>query len=125
MAYGKPQYRNWINTSRHKPKFHVRKGDTVFVRSGDDKGKTGRVIEVDYKTGRALVEGVNIVSRHMRPDAKNPNGGIVKKEAFVQIAKLALLDPKSGKPTRVGRKVENGKLVRYAKKSGETISTPR
>lgn len=116
--------KTWVNTKRHKPKFHVKKDDIVFIRSGDDKGKKGRVIELDYKKGRALVEGINLVSKHQRPDAKNPNGGILKKEAFVVLSKLALLDPKSGKPTRIGRKLVNGKLVRFAKgknSSGEII----
>src|SRR6185295_17856585 len=110
-----------IQTDRYKPKFHIKKHDVVFVRSGDDKGKQGRVLEVNYVKGKALVEGINVVSKHQRPDAKNPNGGIVKKESPVAISKLALLDPKSGKPTRVGRREENGKTVRFAKKSGEVI----
>jgi len=102
-------------------KLHVKKGDTVFVNTGEDKGKTGRILQVIVKKQRAIVEGVNMVSKHSKPSAKSPQGGIVKKEASVHISNLNLLDPKSGKPTRVGRKVVKGKLVRYAKKSGEVI----
>ena len=103
-------------------KVHIRKGDTVYVNSGEDKGKTGRVLEVLVNKNRAIVEGVNIVSKHAKPNAQNPNGGIEKKEASIHISKLNLVDPKTGKPTRIGRKKDNkGKLVRYAKKSGEVI----
>ena len=101
-------------------KLHIKKGDTVYVNSGVDKGKTGRVLEVLIEKQRAIVEGVNIVSKHTKPNAQNPNGGIEKKEAPLHISKLNPLDPKSGKPTRIGRKLDSkGKLVRYAKKSGE------
>lgn len=99
----------------------IKKGDMVYVRSGDDKGKKGRVIEVIPSKLRAMVEGVNIVSRHTRPSSKNTQGGIVKKEAPVHVSKLMLLDPKDGKPTRIGHREENGKSVRYAKKSQEVI----
>lgn len=103
-------------------KLHIKKGDTVFVNSGEDKGKTGRVLEVQVSKNRAIVEGVNIVSKHTKPNAQNPNGGIEKKEAAIHISKLNVVDPKSGKPTRIGRKLDSkGKLVRYAKKSGEVI----
>ena len=103
-------------------KLHIRKGDTVYVNSGEDKGKTGRVLEVLVNKNRAIVEGVNIVSKHAKPNAQNPNVGIEKKEASIHISKLNLVDPKTGKPTRIGRKKDNkGKLVRYAKKSGEVI----
>ncbi len=103
-------------------KLHIKKGDTVFVNSGEDKGKTGRVLEVQVTKNRAIVEGVNIVSKHTKPNAQNPNGGIEKKEAAIHISKLNVVDPKSGKPTRIGRKLDSkGKLVRYAKKSGEVI----
>lgn len=92
------------------------------MNSGEDKGKTGRVLEVLVSKKRAIVEGVNIVSKHAKPNAQNPNGGIEKKEASVHISKLNPVDPKTGKPTRIGRKKDsNGKLVRYAKKSGEVI----
>ncbi len=106
---------------RFKPKFHVKKGDVVRVISGDSKGVEGRILQMDTKNGRAIVEGVNIVSRHTKPNAEHPQGGIIKKEAPVPLCKLMLVDPKTGEATRVGRRVEDGKIVRYAKKSGETI----
>ena len=99
----------------------IRKGDTVYVNAGNDKGKTGKVLSVDLDKQRAIVEGVNMVSRHTKPNAKQPQGGIIKKEAPIHVSNLNLLDPKSGKPTRVGFKVEGGKKVRIAKKSGEEI----
>ena len=103
-------------------KLHIKKGDTVFVNSGDDKGKTGRVLSVQVKEQRAFVEGINMVSKHTKPNAQNPQGGIVKKEAPIHISNLNLVDPKSGKATRIGRKEnEEGVLVRYSKKSGEEI----
>ncbi|MDD3788776.1 MAG: 50S ribosomal protein L24 [Petrimonas sp.] len=103
-------------------KLHIKKGDIVYVNSGEDKGKTGRVLEVQVTKQRAIVEGVNIVSKHTKPNAKSPQGGIEKKEASVHISNLNLVDPKTGKPTRIGRKEDKkGKLVRYAKKSGEEI----
>lgn len=93
-----------------------------MVIAGDNKGSKGKVLEVLVKENRAIVEQVNIVSKHTRPNAKNTQGGIVKQEAPVHISNLMVIDPKSGKPTRVGRKRnEEGKLVRYAKKSGEVI----
>lgn len=102
-------------------KLHIKKGDMVLVIAGDDKGKKGRVIEVLNEEQRALVEGINIVSRHTKPNAQNQQGGIIKKEAPVNISNLKVLD-KNGNPTRVGRKLNDaGKLVRYAKKSGEII----
>ena len=103
-------------------KLHIKKGDTVYVNAGDDKGKTGRVLEVQVKKNRAIVEGLNIVSKSTKPTAKYPQGGIVKIEAPVHISNLNVVDPKTGKPTRIGRRRnEAGKLVRYAKKSGEEI----
>ena len=103
-------------------KLHIKKGYIVYVNAGEDKGKTGRVLEVNIEKKRAIVEGVNMVSKHTKPNAKNPQGGIEKKEAFVHISNLNPIDPKSGKPTRIGRKLDSkGKLVRYAKKSGEEI----
>lgn len=103
-------------------KLHTKKGDTVYVNAGDDKGKTGRVLEVQVKKNRAIVEGINIVSKSTKPTAKYPQGGIVKLEAPVHISNLNVVDPKTGKPTRIGRRRnEAGKLVRYAKKSGEEI----
>lgn len=96
----------------------------VYVRAGDDKGKKGRVLEVMVDKMTALVEGVNIISRHTKPNANNTQGGIVKKEAPVHLSKLMLLDPKDGKPTRVGRKREEDKSIRFAKgssRSGQVI----
>ena len=103
-------------------KLHIKKNDTVVVLTGQDKGKTGKVLKVLVDENRALVEGVNMVSKSTKPSAKNPQGGIVKQEAPIHISNLSLVDPKSGKPTRVGIKVaEDGKKVRIAKKSGEEI----
>ena len=103
-------------------KLHIKKNDTVVVLAGQDKGKTGKVLKVLVDENRALVEGVNMVSKSTKPSAKNPQGGIVKQEAPIHISNLSLVDPKSGKPTRVGIKVsEDGKKVRIAKKSGEEI----
>ncbi|MCE5173919.1 MAG: 50S ribosomal protein L24 [Bacteroidales bacterium] len=103
-------------------KLHIKKGDTVYVNTGEDKGKTGRVLEVQVGKQRAIVEGVNMVSKSTKPNAKSPQGGIVKKEAAIHISNLNPIDPKSGKPTRIGRKRNaEGKLVRVSKKSGEEI----
>lgn len=102
-------------------KLHIKKGDTVYVNAGNDKGKTGKVLSVSPKEDRAIVEGVNLVSKHTKPNAKAPQGGIIKSEASIHISNLQLIDPKSGKPTRVGFKFEDGKKVRYAKKSGEEV----
>ena len=103
-------------------KLHIKKNDTVVVLAGVDKGKTGKVLKVLVEKNRALVEGVNMVSKSTKPSAKNPQGGIVKQEAPIHISNLSLVDPKSGKATRVGIKVtEDGKKVRIAKKSGEEI----
>ncbi|MBR1941972.1 MAG: 50S ribosomal protein L24 [Bacteroidales bacterium] len=103
-------------------KLHIKKNDTVYVNAGEDKGKTGRVLKVLVEKQRAIVEGVNMVSKSTKPSAKNPQGGIVKQEAPIHISNLNVVDPKTGKPTRIGRRIgENGKLVRYAKKSGEEI----
>src|SRR5574344_1414954 len=101
-------------------KLHIKKGDTVYVNTGEDKGKTGRVLSVLVEKQRAIVEGINMVSKSTKPNAKNPQGGMVKKEASLHISNLNVVDPKTGKPTRIGRKKNaEGKLVRYAKKSGE------
>lgn len=103
-------------------KLHIKKGDTVYVNAGNDKGKTGRVLRVLVSKNRAVVEGLNMVSKSAKPSAKHPQGGIIKMEAPIHVSNLNLLDPKSGKPTRVGRrKNEEGKTVRYSKKSGEEI----
>ena len=103
-------------------KLHIKKGDTVYVNAGNDRGKTGRVLSVLVSKNKAVVEGINIVSKSTKPSAKHPQGGIIKMEAPVHISNLNLLDPKSGKPTRIGRREnEAGKSVRYSKKSGEEI----
>jgi len=103
-------------------KLHIKKGDTVFVNSGESKGQQGRVLEVIRKSDRAIVEGINLVSKSTKPNAKSPQGGIVKKEASVHVSNLMLVDPATGKATRIGRKANGeGRLVRYSKKSGEEI----
>ncbi|MCX2745031.1 50S ribosomal protein L24 [Mangrovivirga sp. M17] len=103
-------------------KFHIRKGDTVKVIAGNQNGKTGQVLEVIPSTYRAIVEGVNMVTKHVKPSATKPEGGIEKVEAPIHMSNLMLVDPATGEPTRVGRKVdENGKLQRYSKKTGEVI----
>jgi large subunit ribosomal protein L24 len=100
---------------------HVKKGDKVMVISGKEKGKTGTIIAAFPKTDRVLVEGLNLVKKHMKPNQANPQGGIVSQEASVHVSNVMLIDPKSGEPTRVSYKVEDGKKVRVAKKSGEQI----
>jgi large subunit ribosomal protein L24 len=106
-----------------QPKLHIRSGDTVLVISGDDKGKKGKILSVDLKKRRAIVEGLNMVTKHIKPTANSPQGGIEKKEAPIHISNLMLVDPKSGEATRIGRKKDdNGKLVRYSKKTGEVIN---
>lgn len=103
-------------------KLHIKKGDTVYINAGEDKGKTGRVLKVYVEKQRALVEGVNMASKSVKPSAKNPQGGFQKKETPIHISNLNVLDPKTGKPTRIGRRLnEKGVLVRYSKKSGEEI----
>ncbi len=103
-------------------KLHIKKGDTVVVNTGNDKGTKGRVLEVFTKTSRAIVEGVNMMKKHTKPNAESPQGGIIEKEAPVHISNLMLVDPKSGEATRIGRRLDdNGKLVRFSKKSGEDI----
>ena len=103
-------------------KLHIKKGDTVIVISGESKGQQGRILEVQRIKDRAIVEGVNLISKHQKPNAEHPQGGIIKKEAGVHISNLMVVDPKTGKPTRIGRKRNSeGKLVRYSKKSGEEI----
>jgi large subunit ribosomal protein L24 len=99
-------------------KLHIKKGDTVFVNAGEYKGKKGRVLEVFPKDNKAIVEGINLISKHTKPNSAKPEGGIVKKEAPVHISNLMLICPETGKSTRIGRKKNNeGKLVRYSKKS--------
>ena len=106
---------------RAMKKMHIKKGDTVYVNAGNDKGKTGKVLSVNPSKDRAIVEGINMVSKHTKPNAQNPQGGIIKQEAGIHVSNLQLIDPESGKPTRVGHKVVDGKKIRYAKKSGEEI----
>ncbi|MDQ0247639.1 50S ribosomal protein L24 [Priestia abyssalis] len=100
---------------------HVKKGDKVMVISGKDKGKQGVILEAFPKKDRVLVEGVNIVKKHSKPSQINPQGGIINKEAPIHVSNVMPLDPKTGEPTRVGYKVEDGKKVRVAKKSGEIL----
>ena len=105
-------------------KLHIRKGDEVIVLAGDDKGRKGKVLKVLVAKQRALVEGVNMVSKSMKPSAKNPQGGIVKQEAPIHVSNLSLIDPKSGKATRVGmKKTDDGKKVTCRqRKSGAIVS---
>jgi large subunit ribosomal protein L24 len=104
-------------------KLHIKKGDTVYVNSGEDRGKTGKVLQVFPSKQRAIVEGVNFVKRNTKPTNEHPNGGIIEKEAPVHISNLNPLDPETNKPTRVGRRrdEETNKLVRFSKKSGKEI----
>ena len=102
-------------------KLHIRKNDTVVVLAGEDKGKTGKVLKVLVEKQRAIVEGVNLVSKSVKPSAKNPQGGFEKVEAPIHVSNLSLIDPKSGKPTRVSIKHEGKNVIRVAKKSGEVI----
>ncbi|MDD3798105.1 MAG: 50S ribosomal protein L24 [Novosphingobium sp.] len=99
----------------------IKRGDTVVVRSGKDKGRTGTVMQVMPKDGKVIVQGVNVAARHRKPSQANPQGGIDRREAPMAISKVALADPKSGKPTRVRFETKDGKKVRVAVKSGETI----
>ena len=101
-------------------KFNIKKGDTVYVNAGNDKGKTGKVLEVLRDKDRVIVEGVNMVSKHTKPNPKNPQGGIVKQEAGIHISNVNLMDA-NGKATKVAHKEVDGKKVRIAKKSGEEI----
>ncbi|QSE97783.1 50S ribosomal protein L24 [Fulvivirga lutea] len=103
-------------------KLHIKKGDTVKVISGNSKGKTGVVLEVVTDKNRAVVEGVNVVTKHVKPSATKPEGGIEKTEAAVHVSNLMLVDPATGEATRTGRKLDDkGKLQRYSKKTGEII----
>ncbi len=100
---------------------NVKKGDTVIVISGNDKGKTGKILQVLVKEDRVVVEGVNVVSRHTKPSNANPDGGIIKKEAPIHASNVQILDPTTKEPTRVGMQVVEGKKVRVAKKSGTVL----
>ena len=105
---------------RFAPKLHIKKGDRVMVIAGDDKGETGEVLEVFPKKNRAIVENLNMAKKHKKPTQDNP-GGIIDMPAPIHLSNLMLLDPKTGEPTRIGRKVVDGKLTRFSKKSGELI----
>lgn len=107
--------------TRFAPKFHIKSGDRVQVISGNDKGSTGEVLEVFPSKSRAIVENLNMVKKHKKPTQDNP-GGIIEEPASIHISNLMLLDPKTGEPTRIGRKVVDGKLVRYSKKTGEVFN---
>jgi len=104
-------------------KLHIKKGDSVKVIAGDSKNQEGKILSIDRVKNRAIVEGVNLVSKHTKPSAKHAQGGIVKQEASVHISNLMVIEPGTGKPTRVGRKLDDktSKLVRYSKKTGEVI----
>jgi large subunit ribosomal protein L24 len=112
-----------------RPKLHIKKGDQVLVLSGREKGKTGRVLKIEHKRdkrtdvvkSRAIVEGLNIVTKHKKPDNKNPKGSIVETEAGIHVSNLMLVEPKTGKPTRVGRTKTDAGWVRVSKKTGEII----
>lgn len=102
-------------------KLKIKSGDTVRVITGDHKGSEGKILKIDREKNKAIVEGVNLVSKHEKPSAKNPQGGIVKKEALIHISNLSLIDSKSGETTRVGYEIKDGKKVRVSKKSNEVI----
>jgi len=103
-------------------KLHIKKGDIVYINTGKDRGTTGRVLKVFVDKQRAIVEGRNMMTKHAKPSAKSPQGGRETVEAPIHISNLNVVDPKTGKPTRIGRRLgEKGKLVRYSKKSGEEI----
>ena len=102
-------------------KVKIKKGDTVRVIAGDEKGKEGKVLRVDREKNRAIVEGLNLASKHTKPSAQNPQGGIVKKEASIHVSNLSLIDPKTKKVTRVGYELREGKKVRVSKKSNVVI----
>ena len=102
-------------------KLKIKSGDTVRIIAGDHKGSEGKVLTVFRDKNKAIVEGVNMVKKHMKPSAQSPQGGIVKKEAAIHISNLSLIDPKSGSATRVGYRMEDGKKVRFAKKSNQVL----
>jgi large subunit ribosomal protein L24 len=103
-------------------KYHIKKGDTVYIIAGEYKGQQGRVLDILIKKNKAIVEGINMVSKHTKPNSQYPQGGIIKKEAPIHLSNMLPVDPSKGGPTRVGRRIDSkGKLVRYAKKSGEEL----
>jgi len=108
---------------KSKEKFHIRKGDTAIVIAGNDKGKKGKVLEIIKDKKRVIIEGVNMITKHVKPSANNPEGGIEKTEAGIHISNVKLVDPSTGDPTKVGRKTNaEGKLQRFSKKTGELIN---
>jgi large subunit ribosomal protein L24 len=102
-------------------KLKIKSGDIVRVIAGDHKGSEGKVLKVDREKNKAIVEGVNMVSKHTKPSAKSPQGGIVKKEAPIQISNISLIDPKTKETTRVGLRIEGDKKVRFSKKSNQVL----
>ena len=105
-------------------KLHIKKGDTVLVIAGNNKGKKGRVLEIITKSERAIVEGVNMIKKHTKPNAATPQGGIVEKEASIHVSNVMVIDPKTNEPTRIGYKyLEDGSKVRISKKSGEMLGS--
>lgn len=111
-----------MKKEKRKTKFHIKKGDKVAVISGNYKGETGTVLEILKAKNRAIVESLNLVTKHIKPSAENPEGGVEKTEAGIHISNLMLIDPGTGERTKVGRKLgDNGKLKRYSKKTGQFI----
>jgi large subunit ribosomal protein L24 len=106
----------------NRKKLFIKKGDNVMVIAGESKGQQGKVLVIDAKKSKAIIEGINLVTKHSKPNAENPEGGIVKKEAAINISNLMIIDA-SGNATRIGRKQheKSGNMVRYSKKSGEVI----
>ena len=102
-------------------KLKIKTGDSVVVIAGEHKGQKGKILNVDREKNRAIVEGINLISKHTKPSAQNPQGGIIKKEAPIHISNLSLLDPKTGEPTKVGHEVRDGKKVRVSKKSKQVL----
>jgi ribosomal protein L24 len=102
-------------------KLKIKTGDSVVVIAGEHKGQKGKILNVDREKNRAIVEGINLISKHTKPSAQNPQGGIIKKEAPIHISNLSLLDPKTGEPTKVGYEVRDGKKVRVSKKSKQVL----
>jgi large subunit ribosomal protein L24 len=110
------------NNTNKKPKLHVRSGDTVMVIAGNAKGKSGVIKEMLIKKSRVIVDGVNLMTKHVKPNAQNPQGGIEKVEGSIHISNIMLIDPATGKPTRTGKKLnEKGKLQRFSKETGKFI----
>jgi large subunit ribosomal protein L24 len=107
--------------SNKQPKLHVKKGDTVKVISGNAKGNTGVVLEIIASKRKVIVEGVNVVTKHVKPSAASPEGGINKTEAAIHISNVMLVDPSTGDATRTGRKLVDGKLERFSKKTGDVV----